>query len=332
MKPFSTDFSKFKSVQKIISQRLRFLQTLFTAAVLWTFVTPLCHAKLISEILKVPVVVTDAWGKEIAQDIVVSTFFEDSTPGPRPIMVIGHGRAPDPVDRAALKRATYLTNASWFAKLGFLVVVPTRVGYGVTGGDDVENSGACGQKNYPPAFAVAAAQTLKVLEVVRLRPDAAKDRAVILGQSFGGATSIAVAAQNPAGVQAAINFAGGGGGNPITMPQNPCGSRLLERLFSGYGKTARIPTLWIYTENDMFMGPTLPKEWFDAFKTAGGIGQYQLYPPLGKNGHGLFSMAPDIWRPRVLAFLRANGYPDLMAPVPEVKLPALVSAPVKVDD
>jgi dienelactone hydrolase len=332
MKRFCANFSKFYSVQKTISQRLRFLQMLFTAAVLWTFITPPSHAKLIAETFKVPVVVTDAWGKEVARDIVVSTFFEDTTPKPRPIMVINHGRAPDPADRAALGRATYLTNASWFAKLGFLVAVPTRVGYGVTGGDDVENSGLCGQKNYPPGYGAAAAQTLKVLELVRLRPDAAKDRAVIVGQSFGGATSIAVAAQNPVGVQAAINFAGGGGGNPITMPQNPCGPRLLERLFAGYGKTARVPTLWIYTENDMFMGPTLPKEWFEAFKAAGGIGQYQLYPPLGKNGHGLFSMAPDIWRPRVLTFLRANGYPDLMAPASEIKAPALEAAPMKVDD
>jgi len=118
-------------------------------------------------------------------------------------------------------------------------------------------------------------------------------------------------------VQATINFAGGGGGNPKTKPQNPCAASSLERMFASYGKTARTPTLWIYTENDMYFGPKLPKEWFDAFKAAGGTGEYTLFPALGDNGHGLFSLAPEVWKPRVLEFLRANGYPNIQAP--EVK-------------
>jgi dienelactone hydrolase len=140
-----------------------------------------------------------------------------------------------------------------------------------------------------------------------------------MGQSFGGATAITVAAMNPPGVQATINFAGGGGGNPATMPQNPCATPLLERMFSTYGKTARIPTLWVYTENDMFFGPKFPKQWFDAFKAAGGVGEYVLFPPNGESGHGLFTQAPEVWRTRIIEFLRANGYPDIR--VPEVAAP-----------
>ena len=287
-------------------------------------------AKLIQQVIKVPVTVNDAWGKEVSREVVVTVFVEDGTPRPRPILIINHGRAPESEKRAGMGRATSITNARWFAQMGFLVAVPTRIGYGVTGGDDVEDSGACKNKNYPPGYTASAVQTMKVLEVMRERPDTAKDRTVILGQSYGGTTAITVAALNPPGVQATINFAGGGGGNPDTMPQNPCGSKLLERLFAGYGKTARIPTLWIYTENDMYMGPTLPKEWFDAFKANGGTGEYKLYPPLGSNGHGLFTLAPDIWRPRALEFLRANGYPDLNPPAPVAAAPK--AAPEKAPD
>lgn len=279
------------------------------------------HAKWVQEIIKLPVTVKDAWGKEISHEIVVTVFVEDTTPTPRPIMVINHGRAPESEKRASMGRATSITNARWFARMGFLVAVPTRIGYGVTGGADVEDSGICNRKNYPPGYAASGVQTLKVLEAMRQRPDTAKDRAVILGQSYGGTTAITVAAENPPGVQATINFAGGGGGNPETMPQNPCGTKLLERLFADYGKTARIPTLWIYTENDMYMGPKFPKEWFDAFQANGGIGEYKLYPPLGSNGHGLFTLAPDIWRPKVLEFLKANGYADLKPPPPAVTPP-----------
>jgi dienelactone hydrolase len=57
---------------------------------------------------------------------------------------------------------------------------------------------------YPPGYAAAAQQTLAVLEAVRQRPDAARDRAVVMGQSFGGATAVTIAGLNPAGVQAAF--------------------------------------------------------------------------------------------------------------------------------
>jgi dienelactone hydrolase len=277
----------------------------------------LANAKLIEEVIKVPVKVADNYGKEVAQDIVVTIFYDDTAPKPYPLLVLGHGRDAEAAGRAAMGRARYSVNSRWFTRLGFMVAVPTRVGYGESGGEDVEYTGECNRKNYPPGYAAAAEQTLKVLDTLRQRRDTAKDRAVIVGQSFGGTTAITVAAQNPPGIQTTINFAGGGGGNPKAFPQKPCGAYWLERMFANYGKTARIPTLWIYTENDMFFGPKYPKEWFDAFKAAGGVGEYTLYPPLGDDGHGLFSKAPEIWQPRVLEFLRANGYPDIRAP--EVK-------------
>lgn len=272
------------------------------------------HAKLVEEVIKVPVVVKNSFGKEVAQDIVVTVFYESTAPKPYPVLVLGHGRAPDAASRAALGRFKYSANSRWLTQLGFMVAVPTRVGYGESGGEDVEDTGDCRRKNYPPGYKAAAEQNLKVLEVMRHRPDTAKDKAVMVGQSFGGATAITTAALNPPGVQATINFAGGGGGNPDTQPQNPCAPSMLEAMFGHYGKTARTPTLWIYTENDMYFGPKLPKEWFDAFKANGGVGDYVRFPANGKNGHGLFTQDPDVWKPLVLEFLKANGYPTLVAP------------------
>ena len=109
--------------------------------------------------LEVPVEVKDAYNKVIAQPIKVTLFFDDTTPAPRPVLVINHGRAPDAVDRAKMGRARYGDNARWFAAQGFLVAVPTRIGYGVTGGDDIETSGDCNRKNYPPGYLAAARQT-----------------------------------------------------------------------------------------------------------------------------------------------------------------------------
>jgi dienelactone hydrolase len=276
-------------------------------------------AKLVEEVIKVPVAVKNNYGKEVAQDIVVTVFYESTAPKPYPVLVLGHGRAPEAASRAAMGRVKYSTNSRWLTQLGFMVAVPTRVGYGESGGEDVEDTGDCKKKNYPPGYTAAAEQNLKVLDVMRQRPDTAKDKAIIMGQSFGGAIAITTAALNPPGVQATINFAGGGGGNPETQPQNPCAPAMLEAMFGNYGKTARTPTLWVYTENDMFFGPKLPKEWFDAFKAAGGVGEYVRFPANGQNGHGLFTQDPDVWKPRVLEFLKANGYPDLVAPAKPAK-------------
>ena len=266
------------------------------------------HAKLKEEQTRVPVKVVDIHGKEVSQEIVVTVLYDDAAPKPYPVLVLNHGRSAKASGRVAVGRARFSAASAWLAGFGFMVAVPTRVGYGVTGGEDVENSGACNRKNYPPVYLAAAAQTLKVLDVLRGRADVAKDRAVVMGQSFGGTTAITVASLNPAGVQAAINFAGGGGGNPETRPQDPCSQSALQRLFGNYGKTARIPTLWVYTENDMYFGPKLPREWFAAFKASGGAGEYILFPANGDNGHLLFTRAPDVWQPRVLEFLRPLGY------------------------
>lgn len=269
------------------------------------------QAKMVEEVIKVPVKVANGYGKEIAHEIIVTVLHDDAAPKPYPLAVIGHGRDGNAQGRANMRRATSPVNSRWLAQLGFMVAVPTRVGYGETGGEDVEDTGDCNRKNYPPGYAAAAEQTLRVLEALRARPDAARDKAVVMGVSFGGATAIAVAAMNPPGVQAALNFAGGGGGDPVGSPQNPCSTAGIKRMFATYGKTARIPTLWVYAENDMYFGAKLPKEWFDAFKAEGGTGEFVVFPPHGKDGHGLFSAGPQVWRPAVLDFLRANGYPDL---------------------
>ena len=43
--------------------------------------------------------------------------------------------------RRALKTAPYAPAARWLAGFGFIVAVPIRIGYGITAGEDVEDSG-----------------------------------------------------------------------------------------------------------------------------------------------------------------------------------------------
>jgi len=187
------------------------------------------------------------------------------------------------------------------------VWVPTRIGYGVSGSDeDPEDSGACGSKLYPPAYAASTEQVLQVMAYAKRLPEIDGTRIVSVGQSFGGTTSIALAARTPPGLVAAINFAGGGGGNSQTRPGEPCDPFRLAELFAGYGKGARVPTLWIYAENDRYFAPRYVRSWYDAFRAEGGNGELVLLPPFGEDGHLLFSRGMPVWHPIVERFLVAH--------------------------
>ncbi len=294
---------------------MRFTLPMKTAAACFAYAcmlaSPHAHAKLIEEQLQLPVSVANAYGKRIDQQITLTIFFDDETPSPRSALVLNHGRAVDAAGRAALGRARYPATAGWFAQRGFIVAVPTRIGYGVTGGEDIEDSGACDRKVYPPGFNAAAQETLAVLDLLRGRPDVQAQRMVAMGQSFGGGTTVALASLNPPGVVAAINFAGGAGGDPVGHPARPCRPAQLEQTFVDYGKTARVPMLWAYTENDKYFGPKYPRQWFEAVKAVSGAPiEFHQFGPHGDDGHLLFIKFPEAWQPVVADFLRRQGFTD----------------------
>jgi dienelactone hydrolase len=209
---------------------------------------------------------------------VVTLFYDSEAPKPMPIYIFGHGREAEAIDRVKFGRARYVANSTWFANLGFIVAVPTRIGYGVTRGDDVEDSGEWNRKVYPLGYEATADQTIAVLEAIKKRPDVTGDKTIIMGQSYGGTTAITIAARSVPGVKALVNFARGGGGNPITSPQNSCSEYSLRKMFGKWGATVRTPSLWVYTENDEYFGPKYPKAWFEAFKAEGEVGDYLAMP------------------------------------------------------
>ncbi|HEV8108188.1 MAG TPA: alpha/beta fold hydrolase [Burkholderiales bacterium] len=277
--------------------------------------TPQPSAAVAERVLKVAVKFDDMYRKTIARDITV-TVFEQPGRAPYPLMVLSHGRPPNNSGRQSFGRARFSEASKYFAALGYSVWVPTRIGYGVSGIDeDPEDSGACGSKTYPPGYAAAAEQVLQVIDYAKRLPEIDGSRIVSIGQSFGGMTSIALAARNPAGMVAAINFAGGGGGNPETRPGEPCDPNRLAELFGSYGKTARVPTLWIYAENDRFFAPRHVKSWHEVFRSQGGGGELLLLPPFREDGHTLFMRGMPVWKPLVERFLQSR------APIASVKNP-----------
>lgn len=256
----------------------------------------------VEEVVQIPVEVVDRYGRPHAQAITV-TVFRDEVRERSPLLLINHGRSGTAEGRVRLGRARYSANSAYFVGLGFAVFVPTRIGYGVTGGPDIENTGPCEQRDHARGFAAAAAQSAAVIDFARTRPYVEPSRGVIVGQSYGGATATALAAKNLEGIAAVLNFAGGSGGNPETRPGNPCSEAALAQVYADYGRTARTPMLWLYSENDRFWGAAHPKRWFERFRAAGGRAEFIQLPAIGDDGHGSFTRNAAAWKPHVERFL-----------------------------
>ena len=257
----------------------------------------------------IDVTVKDFYGKEETRKVVISQFKPDGD-GPFPILVLNHGRSP--TDRGDPPRFRFIKQVRFFVERGFAVFEPTRIGYGAQGTSfDPESSGNCNSPDYAPMAEAASTEILAALDYAKQQPYVDAHRVLIVGQSVGGYTTTAAAAKNPDGLIAAINFAGGSGGNPVTHPGIPCVGSRLEEMYARFGKTTKVPMLWIYTENDRYFNPSHSQAWHDAFVKAGGTAEFHLLPPFSDNGHNLFARGVDIWTPVVAQFLDKVGFPAL---------------------
>jgi dienelactone hydrolase len=204
--------------------------------------------------------------------------------------------------------------ALWFAQQGHVVVAPIRSGYGITGIEIAERGifnvffsavGRCSDPQFRDAGLAVAAMDGWVIDYMTRQPFVERDKVIIVGQSGGGWGAIALGSQNPASVRAIIAFAAGRGGHVDGKPNNNCAPDRLVEATAEFGRTARIPMLWIYTENDTYFGPALSQRMASAFKAAGGSVEYHLLPPFGHDGHFLVDAADGvgIWTPLVDDFL-----------------------------
>jgi len=269
--------------------------------------SPVLHAAIVEDILDVPVSVRTIYGQEVSQTIKV-TVFRDAQRAKAPYLILNHGRPASADGFASMKRQRYSENSRYFVSRGFVVFVPTRIGYGDSGGPDVEYSGRCDSREFAPAFSVAADQTVAIQRMASSLPYVDASRGIAVGQSFGGMTSIAVAARGLPGLAGAVNFAGGSGGSPRDRPENPCSASRLAELYKDYGATTKVPTLWLYSRNDRYWGADLPRKWFDGFVRAGGNARFVQLPPFRDDGHGIFSGNPGAWKPAFEEYVRSIGF------------------------
>jgi pimeloyl-ACP methyl ester carboxylesterase len=238
--------------------------------------------------------------------------YKPSGKGPFQTVLFSHGRAGKPEERAALKAPINPVHAKFWLDRDIAVLAPIRPGYGITGGEDRENSGVrlnanyeCGgAPNVERAATQAAFAVRTALDWLRQQPFVKKNRILLEGQSVGGMTTVVLGGQNPPGVVGFINFAGGTAGFPAQRPTRSCATDQLEALYRKAGQTTRLPNLWLYAVNDQYWGSEAPRLWHKAFAKGGSRTQFvQTGPVENADGHALLSRGQALWSEPVLSFL-----------------------------
>ncbi len=231
---------------------------------------------------------------------------DEKNKGPFPTVIINHGSPPGGAPERAKMDPKYTAAAEQFVKWGFVVVVPTRRGYGGTGGRWAEDSGNCDNPNFYKGGLESAKDINAALRYAAALPQVDAKRIVLLGQSAGGWGVLATATQPAVEVKAVINFAGGRGGHKNQQANNNCSPDSLVRAAGDYGAETKLPTLWIYTENDSFFAPELAKRMFESYQSHGGKGRMLALPAFARDGHTLFGSGLTVWKPIVESYLKEN--------------------------
>jgi dienelactone hydrolase len=242
---------------------------------------------------------------------------------PHPLAVLNHGSPRSAGDRPSMTPYRMSAQAAAFARRGWVAVAFLRRGYGHSEGQWAEDYGSCAHPDYVTAGRAAAADIAAVAKFMTTQPYVSEGKWISVGVSAGGFATVALTADPPRDLAAALSFAPGRGSSG---PDTVCGEKQLVSAFAQYGKTSRLPLLWVSADNDHFFGPKLVSQLTAAFSQAGGNLSLVKAPAFGSDGHQLFSDANGIpiWSPIVDRFLQSNHLalrnrpieiaPDLPAP------------------
>jgi dienelactone hydrolase len=269
------------------------------AALLATLVSiaPAVEAPAESAVARATPAATEAamrWHKDqllipaaVADITMITSVLRPSGRGPFPLAIINHGTIENDELRAAYSEPSFEVASAWLVEHGYAVALPQRPGHGETGGPYLESADGCEDARYEKS-GYATADSIQAAAAYLLRePYVKKEPLLLVGHSAGAWGALALASRNTGMVAGVINFSGGRGGHSYGAPNNNCAPERLVNAAAYFGRTVRVPTLWLYSSNDSYFGPELSRHMAEAFRAAGGPADYRLLPPVEDDGHRL---------------------------------------------
>jgi dienelactone hydrolase len=252
-----------------------------------------------------------------------TTVFQPNGPGPFPLIIINHGKDPGRPDMQPRDRFYHMAHA--FVERGYAVMVPMRQGFAASTGRYHDHGCDMKANGYAQAEDI-----LDTLAYARQQPWIDADHIVIAGQSYGGLATIALGTRELPGVRGLINFAGG-----LRDDTDRCAWRsALVSAFTEYGANSKVPSLWMYGQNDSLFGPELAQRMHQAYEQAGGKGRLVEYPAFKRDSHGMVASrdGTSVWLSDTEKFLEQVGMPTkVLYKVPKPPTPP-VTGFAKVDD
>jgi len=263
---------------------------------------------LIEERVSLPVSFRAANGT-IVQERLDTLIVRPSIQGRLPLAIITHGTHREVAPRATLDPSLYLPVARSFARRGWAAAIVIRHGFGKSSGQFGEGFGDCTKPNYVYAAYTGATDLLAAFTVLAQQPYVDPRQILGIGHSTGGLAWLAAASTQPQGLIGVINLAGGNGS--LAADTN-CSEQALIDAVGKFGQSSKVPTLWLYAENDHYFGPRLVRAMFDRYRAAGGQAQYEPLSAFGDDGHGLFAdgSGGEKWLPAFDNFSRRMRWPS----------------------
>jgi len=249
-------------------------------------------AGLNEQIIRVPV---DAAGSITLE----TTIYKPDGPGPFPMIVFNHGKIPG--DPRTQERSDPLPFAREFVRRGYVVVAPNRQGFGHSGGTYQQDGCDVERNGIDQAGDVAA-----TINYMSKQPYVDATHIVVAGTSHGGLATIAYGPDAAPGVRALINFSGG-------LRQDACADWQgnLTRAFGAYGEKTKVPSLWLYGDNDSVWTAPLVAGMYAAYAAHGASAKMVDFGNYKNDAHRLVGDRDgvQVWWPAVEAFLARVGMP-----------------------
>lgn len=275
--------------------------------VLVTVVSPVVRAQ--SELIREELTIPGTSNKPPAG--LTALAIRPSGTGLFPLALINHGNGDAP-SQASLRVERFARVAEAFAQRGYAAVIVLRRGAGSTPGPYFEVMAECNSPLHTSGVSATVNDMTDAVRYLQTQSWVDAARVVAVGNSAGGMGVVALGALNPPGLRAVINFAGGRGAffNARGQRTRICGEGEIIGLFNEFGQHSRVPSLWLYSENDRFFPPEIARKFHAAYAEGGAPTQFTPVGPSATDGHYYMMQSIRDWSPRVFGFLGDLGLPN----------------------